>query len=96
MPWKAIYYEGVLCLDPRDELRERAKRAELGGDSYVAIPVELAYECAKLVTCGAVYIYFFVQENAPMPLVPEPVPITCVMPIGHDSEHSNGKISWAK
>lgn len=77
-------------MDPRDELRARAKRAERGNDSYVAIPVELAIVCANLRECGAT-TDLTGDEDGPLS---EPLTIQCRKPANHDYDHYNGSISW--
>jgi hypothetical protein len=88
MTWKPIMYEGSLHVDPRSELKARAKRAELGNDTYVAIPVDLAYACAELRECGARLV---VIENGP---TSESTLVVCRLPLDHKYEHYNGYIHW--
>lgn len=87
--WKPINYEGTIYYDPRQELKARARRAELGHDTYVAVPIELAIACANLRECDATTVIHG-DEDGPMP----PALIRCSKPELHNFDHSNGYISW--
>lgn len=88
--WKPCNYEGVTYYDPRNELKARARRAELGHDTYVAVPIELAIACANLRECDATTVLTGDEDG---PLNP-PVTIRCSKPEMHLFTHSNGYVSW--
>src|SRR5688500_8833246 len=88
--WKPINYGGSIYSDPRDELRARARRAQDGNDSYVAIPGKLAIACSELRECNARTILTGDEDG---PLNP-PLEIKCRKPEGHPHMHYNGYVNW--
>lgn len=80
--------------DPRDDLLERTKKAEEIGDTYVAIPVELARalqyrprECsARTIVNGDRFTKTLIEVKCTKTVDPETG--------RHIGMHSNGKTNW--
>lgn len=85
--WHPINYEGSIYDDPRMELLARARRAQRGGDPYVAIPVNLALACAELRECRATTTMKVSYE-------PGIITLVCRLPENHTPGHFNGTIHW--
>lgn len=81
---------GTIYQDPRGELFARTVTARKEGNSFVAVPVDLASACATLRECHVTKI-LEADENGPLP---EPMTITCINRVNHDGKHYDGYTYW--
>lgn len=84
--WKPNVFRGAYHEDPRKEVGARAKYAMKAGDTYVAIPIELAIAIDEHRECAVTKIINHVGKPAEIYI--------CRKPAGHLYPHYNGYLNW--
>lgn len=91
--WQPNTYNGVVYTDPRDELRDRARRAEQVFDKWTAVPVSLIIASVGIRECTARTI---VNGDPVKKVLIEVKCQRLIDPVKgkHEGMHVNGRINW--
>ena len=91
--WKPINFRGAYHEDPRKEVGARAKYAAAAGDTYVAIPIELAMAVNDHRECAVTRIIIQSGDQS-LKIATTPEIYICRKPEGHLYPHYNGYLNW--